>query len=391
MRCLFVVSAVNPGDDRTAKPSRARRSNTRSAAFLGLLMLAGVTAHAAPRLTDLQYIGSHNSYHAGFAPSEATLLQRLSPELFAALDYRHPPLRQQLDDGVRQLELDVFADANGGRYAHPASVAQIAKAGLPPAPPSAPAGVMDKPGFKVMHVQDVDQRSTCQPLIACLQEVRAWSKQHPGHVPIFILLETKQAPVQLAFPTVQPEPFDPAAMDALDAELRSVFRPGEYLSPDQVRGNAATLNAAVLAHGWPSLSQARGKVVFLLDQRAAGASYLRGHPSLRGRVCFTNAVPGQDDAAFTELNDGPAETITQLVKAGYLVRTRTDADLKEALQHDTTRRDRMLASGAQLLSTDFPAHEPAGNGYVVRFEGDAVARCNPQLAQAHCKGDDLRH
>ncbi|WP_102580685.1 phosphatidylinositol-specific phospholipase C1-like protein [Xanthomonas arboricola] len=391
MRCLFVVSAVNPGDDRTAKPSRARRSNTRSAAFLGLLMLAGVTAHAAPRLTDLQYIGSHNSYHAGFAPSEATLLQRLSPELFAALDYRHPPLRQQLDDGVRQLELDVFADANGGRYAHPASVAQIAKAGLPPAPPSAPAKVMSKPGFKVMHVQDVDQRSTCQPLIACLQEVRAWSKQHPGHVPIFILLETKQATVQLAFPTVQPEPFDPATMDALDAELRSVFRPGEYLSPDQVRGNAATLNAAVLAHGWPPLSEARGKVVFLLDQRAAGASYLRGHPSLRGRVCFTNAVPGQDDAAFTELNDGPAETITQLVKAGYLVRTRTDADLKEALQHDTTRRDRMLASGAQLLSTDFPAHEPAGNGYVVRFDDDAVARCNPQLAQAHCKGDDLRH
>nr|WP_181098603.1 phosphatidylinositol-specific phospholipase C1-like protein [Xanthomonas arboricola] len=354
-------------------------------------MLAGVTAHAAPRLTDLQYIGSHNSYHAGFAPSEATLLQRLSPELFAALDYRHPPLRQQLDDGVRQLELDVFADANGGRYAHPAIVAQIAQAGLPPAPPSAPAGVMSKPGFKVMHVQDVDQRSTCQPLIACLQEVRAWSKQHPGHVPIFILLETKQAPVQLAFPTVQPEPFDPVAMDALDAELRSVFRPGEYLSPDQVRGNAATLNAAVRAHGWPALDQARGKVVFLLDQRAAGASYLPGHPSLRGRVCFTNAVPGQDDAAFTELNDGPAETITQLVKAGYLVRTRTDADLKEALRHDTTRRDRMLASGAQLLSTDFPAHEPTGNGYVVRFEGDAVARCNPQLAQAHCKGVDLGH
>ncbi|WP_184357259.1 phosphatidylinositol-specific phospholipase C1-like protein [Xanthomonas euroxanthea] len=391
MRLLPAVSALNPRNDRRTKPSRAKRSSTRSAACLGLLLMAGVAAHAAPRLTDLQYIGSHNSYHAGFAPSEATLLQQLSPELFAALDYRHPPLAQQLDDGVRQLELDVFADANGGRYAHPAIVAQVAKAGLPPAAPSAPAGVMDKPGFKVMHVQDVDQRSTCQPLIACLQEVRAWSMQHPGHVPIFILLETKQAPMQLAFPTVQPEPFDPAAMDALDAELRSVFRPGEYLSPDQVRGSAATLDAAVRAHGWPSLDQARGKVVFLLDQRAAGASYLPGHPSLRGRVCFTNAVPGQDDAAFTELNDGPAETITQLVKAGYLVRTRTDADLKEALRHDTTRRDRMLASGAQLLSTDFPAHEPAGNGYVVRFDGDAVARCNPQLAQAHCTGVDLRH
>ncbi|KQR13890.1 MULTISPECIES: phosphatidylinositol-specific phospholipase C1-like protein [Xanthomonas] len=386
-----VFSARCSAIHRKAKQSRIERSKLPHAALFAALLISNLALAAPPRLTDLQYVGSHNSYHAGFAPSEATLLKQLNPVLFAALDYRHPSLTQQLDDGVRQLELDVFADAQGGRYAHPAIAAQIAKAGLPPAPASAPAGVMDTPGFKVMHVQDVDQRSTCQPLIACLQQVRDWSRQHPGHVPIFILLETKQAPVQLGFPSVQPEPFDAMAMDALDAELRSVFGPGEYVSPDQVRGSARTLNAAVLAHGWPSLAETRGKVVFLLDQRTAGASYLPGHPSLRGRVCFTNAVPGEDDAAFTELNDGPADTITQLVKAGYLVRTRTDADLKEAQQHDTTRRDSMLASGAQLLSTDFPAHEPANTGYEVRLDGDAVARCNPQRPPTHCKGVDLSH
>ncbi|MEA5123037.1 phosphatidylinositol-specific phospholipase C1-like protein [Xanthomonas floridensis] len=354
-------------------------------------MLGSLVASAAPHLTDLQYIGSHNSYHAGFAPSEAALLKQLDPALFAALDYRHPALTRQLDDGVRQLELDVFADAQGGRYAHPAIVAQIAKAGLAAAPASAPEGVMDKPGFKVMHVQDIDQRSNCQPLVACLQEVRAWSRQHPGHVPVFILLETKQAPIPAAFPTVQPEPFDAKAMDGLDAELRSVFQPGEYISPDQVRGGARTLNAAVLAHGWPPLQAARGKVIFLLDQRIAGASYLPGHPALRGRMCFTNAVPGADDAAFIERNDGPAEEITQLVKAGYLVRTRADADLRQAQTNDTTRRDRMLASGAQLISTDFPVNAPASSGYVVRFAGGAVARCNPQRPQTLCKGLDLTH
>ncbi len=129
----------------------------------------------------------------------------------------------------------------------------------------------------------------------------------------------------------------------------------------------------------------------MLDQRVAGASYLPGHPSLRGRVCFTNAVPGEDDAAFVELNDGPADDIKKLVKAGYLVRTRTDADLKEAQRNDASRRDAMLASGAQLLSTDFPINEPAENGYVVRFDGDAVARCNPQRASTHCGGIDLSH
>jgi len=359
--------------------------------LLGLLTIVPLALHAAPRLNELQYIGSHNSYHAGFAPSEATFWKRMDPASFAMLDYRHPPLPQQLDDGVRQIELDLYADAKGGRYTHPAIVEQIAKAGLPPAPAIAPPGVMEKPGIKVMHVQDLDQRSTCQPLVACLQDVRAWSRRHPGHLPIFILLETKQSPLQLGFPTVQPEPFDGAAMDALDAELRSVFAPGEYLSPDQVRGDAPTLNAAILARGWPALAETRGKVVFLLDQRSAGSSYLPGHPSLRGRVCFTNAVAGEADAAFTERNDGSAEEIARLVKAGYLVRTRTDADLKEPARNDTTRRDSMLASGAQLLSTDFPTHEAAASGYVVRFDGDAVARCNPQLPNARCDGVDLTH
>jgi hypothetical protein len=388
-------SSAHPTPDRACRVavhgSRAKRLERIRRALLGLLALVPLALHAAPRLNELQYIGSHNSYHAGFAPSEAELWKRTDPATFAMLDYRHPPLTQQFDDGVRQVELDIYADTKGGRYAHPAIVEQIAKAGLPPAPAMTPPEVMEKPGFKVMHVQDLDQRSTCQPLVACLQEVRAWSKRHPGHLPLFVLLETEESPLQLAFPTVVPEPFDSKAMDALDAEIRSVFRRGEYLSPDQVRGTAPTLNAAILAHGWPPLAEARGKIVFLLDQHSVGRHYLPGHPSLRGRVCFTNALPGEDDAAFTERNDGSAEEIARLVKAGYLVRTRTDADLKEPARNDTARRDSMLASGAQLLSTDFPDHEAAASGYVVRFDGDAAARCNPHFPPAHCAGSDLTH
>jgi len=39
----------------------------------------------------------------------------------------------------------------------------------------------------------------------------------------------------------------------------------------------------------------RGKVLFLLDQRKAGPDYLAGHPSLKGRVIFTNAEPGSPE------------------------------------------------------------------------------------------------
>lgn len=338
------------------------------------------------RLNQLQYLGSHNSYHAGLAPGEAEIWKRVSPETFAILDYSHPRLTKQLDDGVRQIELDIYGDTKGGRYARPAVVNEVAKAGLPMDPPFADPAIMQKPGFKVMHIQDMDQRSNCEPLVACLREVRAWSKAHPRHLPVFILLETIESPLHLPFPTVQPEPFDTKALDALDAEIRSVFPRTEYLSPDDVRGDAKTLNRAILANGWPRLEQARGKVIFLLDQRSVGTAYLKGHPSLRTRVAFTNAAPGGDDAAFTELNDGSADAITTLVKAGYLVRTRTDANLKESARNDTSRRDAMLSSGAQILSTDYPDHEPAANGYVVSFPGHAQARCNPQFTDTRCSG-----
>jgi Phosphoinositide phospholipase C, Ca2+-dependent len=157
-----------------------------------------------------------------------------------------------------------------------------------------------------------------------------------------------------------------------------------------VCGNHKTLEEAVLSNGWPTLALARGKVVFLMDQRPDGPLYLKGHPSLRGRAIFTNAEPGQPDSAFVEENDGPPETIAALVRKGYLVRTRTDADTREARTNDITRRDAALDSGAQLLSTDYPSSEPSSwTGYFVSLPGGEVARCNPVNKLAGCIDEGL--
>src|SRR5271168_194010 len=341
---------------------------------------------SALNLNQIQVIGTHNSYHAGIAPNEGKIWQEKYADAYKGLDYQHQPLPQQFDSGVRQIELDIYADTKGGLYAHPSGPSTVAAAKLPPDPDFDPNGVMNKPGFKVMHVQDVDYRSTCQPFIACLEQVRQWSHAHPGHVPIFILVETKQGKPRGELHLTEPEPFTSSTFDALDAEIRSVFPPDEMITPDDVRGHYDTLNDAVLAGNWPSLASARSKVVFLMDQRPVGPVYLAGHPSLRGRVLFTNSEPGQPDAAFIERNDGPTADITSLVRKGYLIRARTDSDTKEARTNDTTVRDAMIASGAQLLSTDYPINEPArwpGN-FVVTLPGKAVARCNPINAIVGC-------
>jgi hypothetical protein len=128
-----------------------------------------------------------------------------------------------------------------------------------------------------------------------------------------------------------------------------------------------------------------------MDLRSVGPLYLEGHPNLRGRVLFTNAAPGQPDAAFTEENDGTEQEIAALVRQGYLVRTRTDADTKEARSGSTARRDHAMASGAQMLSTDYPKAEPASwTGYSVSFPGGAMARCNPVARNAACNDATLQ-
>jgi hypothetical protein len=337
------------------------------------------------KLNQIQVIGSHNSYHAGIAPSETKVWLAKYPDSYKGLDYSHPSLTRQFDAGVRQIELDVYADTKGGRYAHPSGPSTVAAAGLPADPNFDPSGVMNKSGFKVMHIQDIDYRSNCQPFTSCLTEVRSWSHNHPGHIPIFILIETKQdSPKNLKL--TDPEPFTSATFDALDAEIRSVFPSNEIITPDDVRGSYPTLEESVLKGNWPTLASARGKVIFLMDQHAVGPVYLEGHPSLRGRVLFTNSDPGSPDAAFLERNSGPVEDIERLVRKGYLIRARTDSDTKEARTNDTRNRDAMLRSGAQILSTDYPMGEPArwpGN-YIVTFKEGLDARCNPVNASQSC-------
>jgi hypothetical protein len=343
------------------------------------LLLFCAVASGQVRLNQIQVIGSHNSYHIGLAPSETAWLQKVNEKSAAGLDYQHPSLDVQFNMGVRQVEIDVYADVKGGRYAHPANLKMIADAGLPADPPFDPNGLFLKPGFKVMHAQDIDYRSNCQPFTGCLAVILKWSNEHPGHVPIFVLIETKDARGRPDF-QVEPEKFTPAVFDDLDKEIRSVIPKSKMIVPDDVRGKHATLEEAVLAGAWPTLMSSRGKIVFLLDQRRAEQDYAAGHPSLKGRVIFTNAEPGSPDAAFSEVNDPlkDPDLIPSLVKKGYLIRTRTDADTVQARSGDTKMRDAAIASGAQILSSDYYFEEHAKwTGFSVGLPNHQIARCNP--------------
>ncbi|MCB0953910.1 MAG: hypothetical protein KDB13_14575, partial [Microthrixaceae bacterium] len=172
----------------------------------------------------------------------------------------------------------------------------------------------------------------------------------------------------------------------LEAEVLSVFDESEIITPDDVRGDAPTLDEAVTTEGWPTLGESRGKVMFsLVDTGDDRELYVEESPNLEGRIFFTSSEPGRPDAAFIRVDDSLANgaELQADAEAGYLIRTRTDEPGIHAVANDVTLRDSAFASGAQYLSTDFYVADPE-TGYVVQLPGGVVARCNPVTAPADC-------
>jgi len=360
---------------------------------LGTAGCASRPATASVRLNQIQVIGSHNSYHLRAHESLRVLLAKRSRELVDELDYSHVPLPEQLSRlGIRQIELDCLADPQGGRYAHPKGVEWVAKAGLPAVPNQDPTGKLEQPGFKIMHVPDIDYFTTVLTLKDGLKQVLDWSAQHPRHVPIFILLELKE---DAESPELTPPiRFGKAELAALETEITSVIPREKILMPDDLRRGERSLPEALRKYGWPKLEAVRGKFIFGMDNEGSVRDlYLEGRPALQGRLIFVSVPEDNPAAAWMKVNDplGDFERIRRLVRSGFLVRTRADSSPRHARQNDPTQRDQAMASGAQFISTDYAEPNLAFSPYCVRFEGGIVARINPVTGDPSLTGIDLEN
>ena len=305
------------------------------------------------RVDEIQLLTTHNSYHQR-GPV------RLPGALGDELDYEHPPLDEQLqDEGIRGFELDVATTGSE---------------------------------FPIVHTPVVDAATNCTPFVECLRVIKGWSDAHPGHAPIFVLVETKDGLLERGLDPRLRE-FDDDALDGLDDEIRTVFKPKQLLTPDDVRGKSRTLRAAVRDRGWPTMSKARGKVVFVLNSGGAKREiYLDGRPSLQGAPMFVTAEPSAPSAAVLKVDDPDEGLIKRLVRNHFVVRTRADADVVEARVNDTARAELALRSGAQLVSTDFPVPDTSINAdYFVQLPGGRPARCNPVQAPKDCRAVDVEN
>jgi hypothetical protein len=335
-----------------------------SALLLLLPSLKSDVGNENTPINKIQIIGSHNSYKKAIDPALFKVMLADNPKM-ASIDYEHIPLADQLNMGLRNLEIDIYADDKGGKFAHPKGLDLV-----PGQPAFDTANEMSEPGFKVFHILNYDFRSHCQTFKGCLIQLKNWSEANPGHNPVFLTLESKDsisANTQKIFAD-------------LDKDLITYLGKKHLITPDDVRGKYETLESAVLHGNWPTLKNARGKFLFVLDDKDKKRdAYIAGHPSLKGRSLFANADAGTPEAAMMIRNNPNDPKIPELVKKGYIIRTRADADTKQARANDKSDFIAACKSGAQIITTDYYLKSTHFvSDYMVYFEsGNKYFRMNP--------------
>jgi len=367
----------------------------RKATLLGLAILAAVARLSAStvegldgslRLDQVQYIGTHNSYHIAPGAEIAALVLRenfslrdpwTAPRLVEATDFSHPPLAQQLRAGHRLFELDVHDDPTGGRYAAPGFLRLLGDQ----APPIPGLDDLRRPGFKVFHEPDWDFRSTNHLLSSWLRELEAWSRTNPDHLPLVVQIEAKQ-PVRMpdigGRPAVPSLDFTSETWRRLEEEIKSVIPTRKIFTSDDLRGDHVDLREAVALRGWPTLMELRGRFIFLLlNKEPETRTYLQLDAGLRGRLFFASVGPEDPAAAWFRVPDPTRPGVRDLVSRGFLATVLADQHTHAARRNDPAQRESAFASGAQFILTDFPTPDSRFSEYCVRFPSGAYVRPNP--------------
>lgn len=335
------------------------------ACFLSL----GAFSQSHLKINQLQIIGSHNSYKKAIDPKLFSFLaEKDSTGGIFGLQYEHISIPEQLDLGLRNLEIDVYPDAYGGRFVHPKGLDLVKEQ----------AAYDDEkklglPGFKMIHIPDYDFRTHYYLLVDCLNDLRVWSEAHPEHTTIFITLEPKDSDKEPL------QPFNEVIYNQLDSVILNVLGRKHLILPDDVRGTYATLEEAVLNQNWPTVEEAKGKFMFILDAKGEKMNlYLKNHSALKDRVIFVNAPAGTSEAAAMIINDPNQKDIPELVKKGYIIRTRADANTRQARNNDDSDFEAARKSGAQIITTDYYlTGKLFETSYQVRFEDGTYERINP--------------
>ena len=297
----------------------------------------------------------------GRSPSASTTGTARSPEQF--------PL------GIRQIELDVWSDPKGGKYAHPSLPQSL---GLPPPDPA----VMDKPGFKVIHEADIDTNSTCLTFVLCLRAGEDVVGRAPGPRADHDRRrdEGHRGDAGDVRRARRRDPLGALTVGAHHPRRRARLRP-EPRSRDP--------------HAWVADARrgARPHHVHARQRELRAGRARRAIRRCGAGSCSRRRRPATTTPRSAKLNDPIADAakIKAALAANMLVRTRADADTVQARsnEHDDARR--RARRRRPVREHRLRGARPALRPYVVQIPGGTPARCNPVTAPPTCRPTDVEN
>lgn len=329
------------------------------------------------RLNDVRVLASHNSYKKKPDPKVLKFLSKVKNKIGPEndpiqLEYGHELLSTQLNDfNIRGFELDVYYDPLGGKF----SKRKINSFVCGLRTKSNEVG-LKSPGFKILHIADIDYETNYVTLESALAELGTWSQNNPMHCPIFVNIEVKAtSPGDLSkilrnLGFKRATKFTENTFHLLDSIIESNFSTEQLFTPVDMKKNNATLRARINNEGWPLYDDCRGKIIFVLEGDNINLYKNKGE-----RPLFVYGEKEDDNVIFLLRND-PINNEKEInaLTAQYIVRTRSDAGTLEARKNDYTRFFAALTSNAQIISTDYYKADPTIGKFVIRLGEEFIIR-----------------
>lgn len=300
------------------------------------------------KYNEVSFIGTHNSYQADSTAEYKALYAALSEGTFglvnaADADFRMDHLTDQLELGVRTVEIDVETIVKNGRTQ-----------------------------FIVCHSPLTNVSSNCYDFAAALREIKMWSDNNPNHLPISVVIEPKK----MLPPIHGLKNFSLKYANEFDALLREIL--GEtLLTPAEMMGDFASLKDMREADGWLPLGDTLGKVLVLLHDTTVTSDYINQDQTIKTQAMFPMLRYADRYASYASfvLDNTPSDALKHkaesIDKCHLIVRTRADSfnHFSDSEYSDAIR------SGAQIISSDYP---PATfeNDHVFTFDNGSLVRLN---------------
>lgn len=296
------------------------------------------------KLNEVAILGTHNSYQT-LATEETRFLMKIIDIItlrklgLDTFDFEMDTLTEQLESGIRNVEIDIET--------------------------------LDKDGkkeFKVTHNSFVDNASSAYDFSKALKEIKMWSDNNPGHIPVYIIIEPKSFVIEI-------NGMKKFSLDyAKELEKVIVNELGDsLLTPKDMLRDYASFKEMRENDDWLTLKETQGKIIVLLHDCDVTESYIALDETIKTQKMFPMLRYDDRNESYTSfvLENDPwnadsrkAESIDE---CKLIIRTRAD----KYPNYSTERYEVTENCGSQIITTDFPQKE-GNEGHSYSFHGKKI-------------------